>query len=228
MTAGAPPTSTYRGYRARRPLGPCQPPGHAEIIRHVPAGSRRLLGRRIGRLYGDAVSVAIGDSVRADARANVLGIARALAARANFQTGTTRDSRAAWCAHAGVSESTWKAARRRLEAAGCLATVRPGRIYHYGEQVRHDAAVYVLCVPKWVIRRIAAKRRRLPRWPITRPPTGEPEGSLQNPRGAPPEAGEPEGPPASGRARPRGGPRNAELAAGTAAGRALAQVVRKA
>lgn len=229
MTASA-PRKHYRGYRARNPLGPHQPPRETEIVRAIPPGSRRLRGRRIGRLYADAVAVVLGDRVRADARANVLELARAMAARADWETGATRDSRTARCASAGVAVSTWKAARRRLEAAGCLGTVRPGRKYHHGDQVRHDAAVYVLCAPKWAIRKIAAKRRRLPRWPITRPPTVSPEVSIQNPRGAPSTGPgqEQTGPPASGRARSRGGPRNAELAAGTAAGRALAAVVRRA
>jgi|SRR5271166_925439 len=204
----------YRGFKARKgDLSRKQDVRRGDIMRTIPPGSRRLKGQQIERLYVAALSAHPELlKLRADAQASVVACARHLARCADYETGTTRPTRARVCAHAKRSESTWKAARRRLEAWGFLGTVRPGCKYWHGEESRSDAAVYVICVPR------ANAFSPPPPSPsaLTRPPT-----RLRSRRAFPPApAREAKGPicPPSGRTR-----RLARRQAAGAAARALRQ-----
>ena len=187
--------TSYRGYRdARKALSRRDGgPGRADIIRAVPGGSRRIRGCQIDRTYVGAVSRALArEGRREDFRESVTLIAGRLARTASYETGCSRPTRTDLCAHSDRSVSTFKAARRWLEARGFLGTVTPGckrwRPGPDGEpaETRCDAAVYVLCIP----------RRGAPRPPgpdvgggppaaplgVTRPPTGPPGGDSSGPR----------------------------------------------
>jgi hypothetical protein len=197
----------YRGYEAARELAPAAaPPGTLEIVRVVPEGCRRLLGRAAPGLYRAGLAILAAEAgLRPQALESLLRFAGALAAPMSYRDGTTRDSRDARCREAARSESTWKRQRRRLEEWGALRTVRPGRIYRHGDQARHDAAIYVICLPKRILRQIAARRRRAPAPRETGPPTGSPSQSTPAPPpGTCGQSGQ-HGPP-SGRARSRGRP----------------------
>jgi hypothetical protein len=178
----------YRGYRARRPLVR-RGPARGDIVRAIPGGSRRLVSRSVERQY----LTALGTwpellELRADARANVLEVAKWLARFADHHDGTTRPVRARLCERASVSESTWKAARRLLERWGFLGTVsagckryRPGQDRDEPAEVRHDAAVYVICVPRAQPPATACT--------LTRPPTGSRRDSVLTPARATPGMG---------------------------------------
>lgn len=223
----------YRGYRARRSLARSKPPTRREILAAVPPGSVRLRGRHAARRWLDALSGFCPElaGLYAPGRETHLEFARLLAGKVSWADGTTFHSRAGRCELAGRGETAWKVFRRHLETwgGGWLGTVRPGRIYYLPEtgETRHDAAIYVICVPRSVIRKIAAWRRR--RWPFlqSRPPTGEPSVNTSVPRAASSDLRERDGPP-SGRAHPGGRPRNAELAAGGGPAGAMADALRKA
>lgn len=228
----ASPAASYRGYRAAR-LDRVRPPGVLEILRAVPPGSRRLLGRHIPRLVLDGAAVHPAISrLRADFRSNVLAVLGQLAARAVWADGTAMLPRERLAAELGISLSTWQRSRRVLKAAGILGTVRPGRRYHDDAgHVRDDAAVYVLCLPKRImsyLRKKSADRRRAGLSRVTDAPTVSASGSTPSgprARGGPGDDGAP-----SGRAHPRGRaarPAAARHAGGPAA-RALAEVVRQA
>lgn len=146
----------YLGYCERRPLiRGAVVPRRADIIAAIPRGSRRLRSRQIERRYLAALDTwpAMG-RLRADARANTLTVAKFLARWADYETGVSRPTRAMLCEQAKLSPSTWKAARRRLERWGFLGLVAPGcKRWRPGRdglpvEVRHDAAVYVVCVPR--------------------------------------------------------------------------------
>src|SRR5579862_5201016 len=102
--------------------------GTPAIVSAVPAGSRRVRGRHLEKRYLEAIG-AWPDflELRADCRANVLAVAKVLARRASYRDGTSWPTRDRVCAQAGISVTTWKAARRRLEAWGFLGTVTGGR-----------------------------------------------------------------------------------------------------
>jgi hypothetical protein len=159
----------YRGFKARRGLARKESvPRRSDIIAAIPRGSSRIRGRQIERKFTAAIAVHPEMArLRADARDSVLACAQQLARRADYETGTSRPTRQVLCAETGRCESTWKAARRRLEAWGFLGTVYPGCKRWHGEESRNDAAVYVLCLPgKRATRHPAASARH-----TTRPPT---------------------------------------------------------
>lgn len=224
---------TYRGYRARRSLARSKPPTRREILAAVPPGSVRLCGRQAARRWLDALSGFCPElaGLYAPGRETHLEFAGLLAGRVSWADGTTWHSRAGRCELAGRGETAWKVFRRHLETwgGGWLGTVRPGRIYYLPEtgETRHDAAIYVICVPRSVIRKIAAWRRR--RWPSrkSRPPTSEPPVSTSEVRAATGDQHGRQGPP-SGRAHSPGRPRNAQLAAGGGAAGEMAGVLRRA
>jgi len=214
-------------------LARSKPPTVREVVAAVPEGSRRLTGRRAARKWLDALSGFCPElaGLRADGRETHLEFARMLADRVAWRDGTTFHSREARCQLAGRGETAWKVFRRHLESwgGGWLGTVRPGRIYYHEKtgEVRHDAAVYVLCVPRSILRKIAAWRRR--RWPrlLTRPPTGEPSVDTPEHRAARSDLHGRDGPPC-GRAQPPDRPRNADLAAGGGAAGEMARQLRHA
>jgi len=218
----------YRGHKARHgDLTRKLAPGPGEILRAVPPGSRRLMGRRLSRLALDGVSVSPEIAgTRADFRDHVLAVVRLLAARASWTDGTVMYPREELCAAAGIAVSTWKAVRRLLGRAGILGLVRPGRKYWHGAESRSDAAVYVLCLPRAILRKIAAAPRVPEPSPLTRPPTGEATGSR---RDSPARDGESQGRkgPRSARTRPGGRPGCAELAAGAGPAGVLAREIRQ-
>lgn len=223
----------YRGYQARATLARSKPPTRREILAAVPDGSVRLKGRRAGRRWLDALTGFCPQlaALKANGRETHLAFAGALAGRVSWADGTTFHSREARCQAASRGQTAWKVFRRHLEAwdGGWLGTVRPGRIYYLPEtgETRHDAAVYVLCIPRPVVRKIAVWRRRRWPWLKRRPPTGEPSVSNTESRAARSDLHRRDGPP-SGRAQPPDRPRNADLAAGSGAAGEMARVLRHA
>lgn len=218
-------STCYRGYRARRRLvRAAGGPVRSDVVRALPSGSRRILHRSIERQYLDSLtSCPDFQSLRADRRANLQEVAKWLARLADYHTGTTRPTRARICERAGVSESTWKACRRLLERWGYLGTVhhgckrwRPGPDGEAAE-VRCDAAVYVLCIPR--ARRIAAA------YSETRPPTESRRDVVLVPaREAPPKGTSKSGAPLPGRAHR---PRRLRRPAACSGSGAMAEVLRR-
>jgi hypothetical protein len=170
----------YRGFKARRGLARKEHvPRRSDIIAAIPRGSARIRGHQIERKLLAALAVHPEMArLRADARESVLACGKQLARRADYETGTSRPTREVLCRETGLSESTWKAARRRLEAWGFLGTVYPGCKRWHGTETRNDAAVYVLCLPgKRVIRDLAVSVRHR-----TRPPTCIRKDAREGPR----------------------------------------------
>jgi hypothetical protein len=221
----------YQGYRART-LERSRPPGTAEVLRAVPRGSRRLLGKHIHRLALDGASMHPAICrLYANRRDHVLGVLGQLAHHAVYEDGTAMLPRQRLAAELGISISTWQRCYRILHSAGFLGLVRPGRCYHDGQgNTRNDAAVYVICAPKRIfsyLRKKGLERRRARLRPKSDPPTGEPTVLIDTARAAlSPGPEEQLGPP-SGRAD-MASPRNAGLAAGSTAGRAMAEALRQA
>lgn len=228
---GLPPASGrgYRGYHSPRPLGPNKGPSGGLITSKVRRKSVRLRGRHAGWQFERGV--ALLDEVqklRADCRESVLSFARELGRRVNWADGTTFDERGRRCQAAGRSVTTWKWCRRLLDDAGCLPTVSEGCIRwddHGG--VRYDAAVYVLCLPRRIIRKMAVRRGRATAHRITRPPSEKLQVNHIQGRAASGAGQVRDGPPC-GRAAHPGRPRNAELAAGGGAAGAIAAALRRA
>jgi len=208
-----------------RPLGRRCGPSTGQIIRAVPPGSRRLRGRRIERKFTDALAADPRlAALRADARENILAYARWLAHCAVWATGISFPGRDALCEQTGLSASTVKACRRRLEAWGYQRTVSEGCKRWHGEQTRSDRAVYVLCRP--------AQKTFWPAVPspsgLTRPPTVSPDCSQIGIPMRPARDGEQRDGPRSARAAPRGRPRDPAADAGEGAAGAVAGVLRTA
>jgi hypothetical protein len=196
--------------------------GRAQIIAAVPGGSRRLRSRWVERNYLDALTTwpELAELYPV-ARANILEVAKWLARHASWEDGTTRPTRDAICRLAGICATTWKKARRRLEAWGFLGTVEHGTTPEFAPMALardgpNTAAVYVLCVPR--------KHRPPQVRSESRPPT--PSSLLEGfraPRARPENPGKPDGP-ASGRTHPR----SAAAPCGAAPADAMAGVMRKA
>lgn len=221
----------YQGYYAAR-LDRVRPPSTPEILRHVPRGSRRLLGKHIHRLALDGASMHPAIlRLRAKRRAKVLAVLALLAARAVWMDGTAMLTRDRLIAELGISLSTWQRCRQVLEDAGILGVVRPGRCYHDGQgNVRNDSAVYVICLPKRLfsdLRKKGLDRRRAQLRPQNDPPTVSSPVVIQTSRADLSPGPEGQLGPPSGRTD-MASPRNAGLAAGSAAGRAMARVMRNA
>jgi hypothetical protein len=189
----------YRGSPARY-----EDPGRAEIVAAVPAGSRRLCTVRAEKTYLAALTADPELAARRPVfREHVLDVAKQLARHASYRNGTTRPTRARICALARVSQSTWKAARRWLQAFGWLGVVREGwtsrlrpMALQAADPLPDQAAVYVVCVPKPVYRSAVAAACGQSR-PLTQ------QACLQgsSPRATPPGDNPVDGPP-SGRTQP--------------------------
>jgi hypothetical protein len=202
----------YRGYKARKPgLARVRKVGRAEIMaaidRQAP-GSRRLRGRHAGFQYQLGLSLMPQlAEIRADGRESAEAFAAELARTVRYEDGTTFHSRTARSRAAGRCESTWKAVRRLLETAMALVTVRKGcKYWDEDGSTRNDAAVYVLVLPRAILRKIAAARRAAKPRPLTRPPTGEGSVVTTTPRLHGDRAGEGRRGPPSGRAAAQGRP----------------------
>lgn len=209
---------------AAKTLGPARAtgPGRAQVAMAIPAGSRRVRGRRAERSYLDALTAwEPWQQLRADCRENVLEVAKQLARRVSYADGTTRRGDKPWSALAGVCETTWKAVRRLLETWGFLATVIKGTTPEFAPMAlargaRNTAAVYLLCIPRSI-----TERNRAAALSETRPPTVSRSDAGTAPRatGAS-KTPETQSGPASGRAPSE--------AAARGAAAAMAGVMRKA
>ncbi|HEY1622134.1 MAG TPA: hypothetical protein VGG25_31240 [Streptosporangiaceae bacterium] len=166
-TAGA---SGAAGPEDGEPAAPYRPLTRAEIARAVPPGSRRARSQRefLTALSTDPELV----SLRSDRSHNIAEVARILARHASWITRTSRPTRQLVCKLARISPSTWKAARRWIEAHGYLGTVRRGwtamlRAASLVDEEPNEAATYVLCVPE----KKRETRIPLPGQRVTRPLT---------------------------------------------------------
>lgn len=124
--------------------------GRAQIAGAVPRGSRRA---RDQREFLRAVQAVLElEQLREDLAGRVLEVARVLARYASWGDRTTRPTRALICRLAGISVTTWKRIRRRLEAWGLLGCVQQGTTPEFSSFLHRDdpnlAAVYVLAVPR--------------------------------------------------------------------------------
>jgi hypothetical protein len=151
-------TSNARSYTAApgRPIGrtDVRPVSRAEIalaINRSPVPARRARQRQYLEALARDAELA---GLRADRQRNIREIARILARYASWRDSTTRPTRARLCELARVSVSTWKAARRWLEAHGYLGLVRGGRTpwlragVLVDDGAENEAAIFVLAIPR--------------------------------------------------------------------------------
>lgn len=116
------------------------------ILAAVPQGGTRPATQRA---WLTAVAGANLGSLRADARTNLLAVARVLAGHADWQAMTTRPTWAVLSARTGLSRRTVARALARLREARLLGVVATGRSAGAAAavfDVGADAAVYVLAV----------------------------------------------------------------------------------
>jgi hypothetical protein len=154
------------------PSGPYQPVTRLEIARALARRkARRARQHEYLTILGEDPELA---QLRADRLRNIAEVARILARYASWVDSTTRPTRALICRLAGISLSTWKAARRWLEQHAYLGTVRQGRtpMLQAGvltdQDAPNEAAIYVLCVP----RNKPGPERPVPPEQVTRPLPG--------------------------------------------------------
>jgi len=168
---------TYRSRAAATRAGPARSggPGRAEIIRAVPAGSRRIRSPNIERIYLEQ----LGQlpqllELRPVARKHTLDYAKWMARHASWTDGTSRPTRARMTSLMLCCPSTAKRCRRRLEEWGFLGCITEGTTPEFSPMAlfrrdgRNTAAVYVLCLPNKITR---------PASPQVRPQTGPPTKS---------------------------------------------------
>jgi hypothetical protein len=131
----------------------------AEIIRAVPAGSRRIRSPDVERIYLEQLAQwpQLAE-LKPVARIHTLAVAKQLGRHASWQDGTSRPTRTRIMSLTGCSLSTWKRARRRLEAWGFLGCVTEGTTPDFSPMALfrrgcpNTAAVYVLCLPNKITR----------------------------------------------------------------------------
>jgi hypothetical protein len=196
-----------------------------EIARKVPRGSRRARGQP--DFLRAALAAPELATLRADAAANMLEVARILARYMSWEDRLTMPVRARVCALAGISVSTWQRCRRRWEDWGYLGTVLEGTTHEFSSFLHRDdpnqAAVYVLAVPRR--KRMTTRARDHDRISDLPPKLRRSDRSPARDRGAQPQDGPP-----SGRAdtRTAGAPDGATAPCGAGIADALAGVLLRA